>query len=161
MDVFSGFLLLRALFFLTVAPFFCLRSRSASTIELTDVGNSLCPLVEKLPGPSLLSSPLPRSSMTSPNPSACCNGAGGCGSANEAGSGCDKKKIDEPSLSSSKICARCSSNPSDVPTSSFGSAALCSSCLRKALRSRVAREAVDLGIKGQRVVVAWSGGKRI
>lgn len=103
--------------------------------------------------------------MTSPIPSACCNGAGGgCGSSSNgaAGGGCASASAvdEEPSMAKSpKTCARCP-NPSDVPTSSFGSAALCSSCLREALRSRVAREAVDLGIKGQRVVLAWSGGTK-
>jgi hypothetical protein len=103
--------------------------------------------------------------MTSSTPSSCCKGTGGCGSSTSgAGSGCAAAAadIDEPSSpmdssKSPKTCARCP-NPSDVSTSSFGSAALCSSCLREALRSRVGREAVDLRIKGQRVVVAWSGG---
>ena len=105
--------------------------------------------------------------MTSSTPSSGCKGTGGCGSSTSgAGSGCAAAAaaadIDEPSSpmdssKSPKTCARCP-NPSDVSTSSFGSAALCSSCLREALRSRVGREAVDLRIKGQRVVVAWSGG---
>ena len=127
---------------------------------------ALCVLVALLRSPSLslsLSVPL-HFRMTSSSPSAYCNGTGGCGSSTSgAGSGCaaaPAAAADEPSmgLSKPKTCARCP-NPSDVPTSSFGSAALCSSCLREALKSRVGREAVDLGIKSQRVVVAWSGGK--
>ena len=108
-------------------------------------------------------SPALAPSMTIASPAAAsCNGSGGAGGCGNGGCGA-ASAAEEPSTPadssiSSKTCARCPQT-SDVPTSSFGSSALCSSCLRNALKTRVAREAGDLGIKGQRVVVAWSGGE--